>query len=67
MLRTGLTSGACGALRLVGGRHNTVGVSLRASWDTTLVLIIVTNYVINTTKTMSVYVIFRTDNNYLIV
>ena len=50
-----VTSGACGTLRLVGGRHNNVGVSLlerryttqvmlgvslRARYDTTLVSII---------------------------
>ena len=55
------TSGACGALRLVGGRHNNVGVSLqerrdttqvmlgvslRARWDATLVFIMVLGHTI---------------------
>ena len=37
--RTGLTSGACGALRLVGGRHNNVGVSLQERRGTTQVML----------------------------
>ena len=38
-MRAGLARGACGALRLVGGRHNNVGVSLRERRDITQVML----------------------------